>query len=353
MMKIAIIGLPQSGKTTVFSSLTGTCTTAKGTHGHEVQIGNVKVPDPCLERLFEIFKPPKVVHADIDFMDIVGGHGEHKGVGLTPDVIAEIRNAEALLAVISAFDNPSVAHPLGANNPVRDIKRIEAELCLTDMLQIEKRLKRMEKEHSDGMEKDVLEKAREYLETENPLRTLDLNDTELKLLSGYSLLSQKPLLLLLNIGESDIGSALEPEFTACVEENSYTVMQYCAEIELEIAELEPDEQEAFLVEMGLQGSGKERLIRNVYEMLNMISFFTIADTEIRAWSIPRGTHAVEAAGKVHSDMERGFIRAEVINFTEFNELGSMQTAREGGHLRLEGKDYEVCDGDLIKFRFHV
>lgn len=316
-------------------------------------MGNVKVPDARLDRLAEIFNPPKTIHADIDFLDVVGVRTEQTGAGLTPQVIAEIRSADALVAVVSAFENPSVVHPMGSNDPLRDVKNIDAELNLTDLMQVEKRFERMEKEHAKGLEKDALARAKEWLDEERPLRLLELNATERKLLAGYSFLSRKPLLLLLNIGEAGIGEPPDAAIAEYVEMNRHSLTQYCAEIELEISELEPQEQADFLAEMGLEDSGKERLVRKVYEMLRLISFFTIADTEIRAWSVPRDTHAVKAAGKVHSDMERGFIRAEVINFEEFDRLGSMQAARDGGHLRLEGKDYEVGDGDLIKFRFHV
>jgi GTP-binding protein YchF len=313
----------------------------------------VKVPDTRLERLADIFKPPKTVGADLDLMDIVGARADQTGVGLTPQVITEIRTVDALIVVVRAFDNPSVVHPLGAIDPLRDIRSIEAELSLTDMIQLEKRLHKIEKEHSEGREKEALLRAKECLDAERPLRLSKLNESDLRTLSGFSFLSQKPLLLLSNIGEENIGRPSARELADFSEQNGLYLMQYCAEIELEIAELEPEEQEGFLAEMGLQGSGRGRLIRSVYEMLHLISFFTIADTEIRAWSIPEGTRALHAAGKVHSDMERGFIRAEVINFTDFIQAGSMQAARDGGHLRLEGKDYEVCDGDLIRFRFNV
>ncbi len=351
-MKVALIGLPQSGKTTLFKSLAGAHSAGAG-RGHEIQIGNVKVPDARLDRLAEIFKPPKLVRADVDFVDIAGSTGDTPGAGLTSSVIAEIRSADALVAVVAAFENPSVAHPLGSNNPLRDIKNIEAELCIADLMQAEKRLERMEKEHTKGMEKDVLVGIKEWLDSERPLRLFELNETEKKLISGYSFLSRLPLLQVLNVGENDIGASPDSEIAAYADQNGHALMSYCAEIELEIAELEPEEQAEFLTEMGLQDSGRERFIGKVYEMLRLLSFFTIADTEIRAWPIPQGTPAVRAAGKVHSDMERGFIRAEVINFAEFDRIGSMRAAREGGHLRLEGKDYEVCDGDLIKFRFNV
>ena len=352
-MKVALIGLAQSGKTTVFKSLTGAQSASAGSKSHEVQMGNVKVPDSRLDRLAEIFEPPRIVYGDIDFVDVVGTRGEHEGAGLTPQVITEIRSADALVAIVAAFENPSVVHPLGSNDPLRDIRNIDAELNLTDLMQVEKRIERMEKERTKGLEKDALLRAKEWLDTEKALRLLELNETDEKLLSGYSFLSQKPPLLLLNISEDLIGKPPDNAVTEYVEHNRHSIMPYCAEIELEISELEAEEQSDFLAEMGLKDSGRERFVGKVYEMLNLISFFTIADTEIRAWSIPQGTHAVKAAGKVHSDMERGFIRAETINFERFDQLGSMQAARDSGELRLEGKDYEVQDGDLIKFRFHV
>ena len=350
-MKVAFIGLPQSGKSAAFGSLTGAHTA--GGRGHEIVMGNVKVADARVDRLAEVFKPDKTVHADIDFMDIAGARAEKTGAGLTPGVIAEIRSADALVALVAAFENPSVVHPLGSNDPLRDIKNIEAELCLGDLMQVEKRLERMEKEHTKGLEKDTLFRVKEWLEQEKPLRLIELNETERRLLFGYSFLSRKPLLLLLNIGENDIGAEPDPAVAAYAERNGHTLMQYCSEIELEISELQPDEQAEFLAEMGLKDSGKKRFVDKVYEMLRLISFFTVNESEVRARSIPRGTPAVEAAGKVHTDMERGFIRAEVIGFDDFDKFGSTHAAREAGHYRLEGKDYEVRDGDIIMFRFNV
>ncbi len=352
-MKVAIIGLHQSGKTTVFRSLAGIPTALKDTHAQAIHVGNVKVPDARFDRLAEIFKPPKLVHADVDFMDVPGAPAERKGAGLTPQVIAEIRNVDALVVVVRAFNNPSVPHPLDTIDPLRDLRNIEAELCLGDLIQIENRLQRMAKERPDPMEKEALLKVKACLDEEKPLRLLSLNEAESRILTGFSFLSRKPSLLLLNIGEDNVGKTPAAEVVDFAEKQKYSLIQYCAEIELEISELPPDEQAAFLAEMGLQDSGRDRLVRKVYEKLHLISFFTIADTEIRAWSIPKGTRAATAAGKVHSDMERGFIRAEVINFDDFEKIGSMHAARESGHLRLEGKDYEVRDGDLIKFRFHV
>ncbi len=351
-MKVAIVGLAQSGKSAVFGSLVGGAHVTEALR-HGIHMGNVKVPDPRLDRLAEVFAPPKVVYADVDFMDIAGGRADQKGADLSPETIIEVRTADALMCVVRAFENPAVVHPLGSIDPLRDIKNIEAELSVADMIQVEKRLQRIEKEHSEKAEKEALLRAKKCLDSEKPLRLLELNDIETKLLAGFNFLTRKPSLILVNIGEADIGKAIDPALHSYAHANSYDLMQYCAEIELEISELARAEQAAFLREMGLQGAGRERLLRRVYEMLNLISFFTIADTEIRAWSVPKGTHAVQAAGKVHSDMERGFIRAEVINFEEFVEIGSLQTARDAGRLRLEGKDYEVQDGDMIRFRFHV
>lgn len=351
-MKVAIIGLAQSGKTSVFASLTG-AQPASGGKGHEVQVGNVKVPDARLDRLTEMFKPRKTVYANIDFLDVVAPRTEQGGAGLTSEVITEIRSADALVAVTADFENPSVVHPLGSTDALRDIKDIDIELNLTDLQQAEKRIKRMEKERITGLEKEAMMRAARWLEEEKPLRLLDLNDTERKLLFGYRFLSQKPLLLLLNVGEDKIGKPVDAAIMEYATENRHSLMQYCAEIEREISELEPEEQVEFLAELGLEDSGKARLVRKVYEVLRLISFLTIGEDEVRAWSIPLGTRAVKAAGKIHSDIERGFIRAETINYEEFTRLGSMKAARDGGHLRLEGKDYEVQDGDMMDFRFNV
>jgi len=350
-MKVALIGLAQSGKTTVFNSLTGAHSAAG--RGHEVQVGNVKVPDVRLDSLTEIFKPRKTTHADIDFVDVAGTRTEQAGTGFTQQVLTEIRSADALVAVVAAFDNPAVVHPLGSSDPLRDIRNIDAELNLTDLMQMERRIDRMEREHKKGFERDVLLYAKEWLDAERPLRLLELDDNEYKQLAGYNFLSRKPLLLLLNIGEDTMGAPPDARIAEYVEENRHSLMQYCAEVELEISELESAEQAGFLVEMGLQDSGKARFVRKVYEMLRLISFLTVGEDEVRAWSIPQGTLAVKAAGKIHSDIERGFIRAEGINYEEFARLGSMRAARDGGHLRLEGKGYEVCDGDIINFRFNV
>jgi hypothetical protein len=351
-MKVAIIGLAQSGKSTVFQSLTGAQPVAPG-KGSGIQTGNVKVPDLRLDRLTEIFKPQKTVHADIDFLDIVAPRTEQGGAGLTSDIITEVRNADALVAVTADFDNPAVVHPLDSIDPLRDIKEIDIELNLTDLQQAEKRIKRMEKERTTGLEKDAVVRVAKWLEEEKPLRLLDLSDTEGKLLFGYKFLSQKPLLQALNVGEGKIGKPVDAAIAEYADENRHSIMQYCAEIEREISELEPDEQAGFLEDLGLEDSGKARFIRKVYELVRLISFLTVGEDEVRAWSVPLGISAVKAAGKIHSDIERGFIRAETINYGEFIRLGSLKAARDGGHLRLEGKDYDIQDGDIINFRFNV
>jgi len=351
-MKVAIFGFAQSGKSTVFSSLMGAQIGSAG-KGHEIQVGNVKVPDARLNRLTEIFNPRKTVHANIDFLDVVVPRAEQGGAGLTSEVITEIRSADALVAVTADFENPSVVHPLGSTDALRDIKEIDIELNLTDLQQAEKRIKRMEKERTSGLEKEAMMRAARWLEEEKPLRLLDLNDTERKLLFGYKFLSQKPLLQLLNVGEDRIGKPVDAAIIEYASENRHSLMQYCAEIEREISELKPEEQAEFLAELGLDDSGKARFIRKVYEMLRLISFLTVGEDEVRAWSVPFGTRAVRAAGKIHSDIERGFIRAETTAYEEFTRLGSMREARDGGYLRLEGKDYEVQDGDIISFRFNV
>ncbi|RJP19912.1 MAG: redox-regulated ATPase YchF [Candidatus Abyssobacteria bacterium SURF_5] len=349
-MKVALIGLPQSGKSTVFRSLSG------GVHETSIQgihLTNVKVPDDRLDRLAELLKPPKIVHADIDFMDFDPGRIDHKGAALSQQVVNEIRAVDALLIVVRAFEDPSVVHPLDSVNPTRDAAHVETELMLADLIQVEKRLERMQKEHSEGLEKNVLQRIKAFLDQNKPLRLLQLSEAEQATIAGFNFLTKKPALMLLNISESAIGKEGYPEVAHFAAGKGYSVMQYCARIEAEISELAPEEQSLFLEELGLKKAGTERLIREVYRHLQLISFFTTGDTEIRAWSIPAGTSALQAAGKVHSDMERGFIRAEVIPFEAFNKIRSTHLAKESGDLRLEGKEYRVADGDIVKFRFHV
>jgi len=350
-MKVAIIGLAQSGKTTLFRSLCG------GMPGEvssqQMHVANLKVPDGRLEYLAGIFKPSKVVHADIDFMDIVGGRLDQKGAGLSPNVVTEIRSTYALVLVIRAFENPAVGHPLTTIDPARDARNVEAELLLNDLIQVEKRLEKIEKEHSDGLEKELLLKVKLVLDEGKPLRLTEFSAAEKSILTGFSFLSQKPLLLLLNISETDIGGHPFPGLDELTLATGYSLMRYCAEIEAEMSELDEEGQAGFLAELGLERPGRERVITEVYRLLHLISFLTVQGDEVRAWSVPEETTAVNAAGKVHSDMERGFIKAEVIHYDDFKRLGSMHAAKEAGLLRLEGKNYEVQDGDIISFRFHV
>ncbi len=350
-MKVALIGLAQSGKSMVFKSL-------GGVHGGEsfaysTHVENVKVPDQRVERLVKICRPAKVVHADIDFVDIAGGAPEQKGAALSVQVMNDIRTVDALIIVVRAFENPAVVHPLGAIDPLRDARNIETELTLNDLMQVEKRLQRMEKERSSPLEKEALTHVKAHLDKELPLRLLETSPTEKTFMKGFNFLSMKPSLILLNTSESEIGERPHPEVEDFAAANGYSIMRYCAEIEAEISELEADEQSEFLTDLGLESSGRERFIREMYRMLNLISFFTVGEKEVHAWSIPVGTNALNAAGEIHSDIERGFIRAEVINYESFIELGSMHAAKEAGRLRLEGKEYVVADGDIITFRFHV
>lgn len=350
-MKVAIIGLAQSGKTTVFRSLCG-CRPGE-TSGQQMHVANVKVPDDRLEYLAGIFKPSKVVHSDIDFMDIAAGRLDQKGAGLSPKVVTEIRSTDALVMVIRAFENPAVVHPLTTIDPIRDAGNVTAELILSDLIQVEKRIEKIEKEHSDGLEKELLLKMKQVLDEGRPLRLIRFTPAEQIIVTGFNFLSQKPLLLILNISESDINAHAFPEFDDLALANGYSLMRYCAEIEAEMSELDEEGQAGFLAELGLQRPGRERMITEVYRLLHLISFLTVGEDEVRAWSIPEGTSAVRAAGKVHTDMERGFIKAEVIQYEDFKRFGSMHAAKEAGFLRLEGKSYEVQDGDIISFRFHV
>jgi GTP-binding protein YchF len=356
MLRAGLIGLPASGKTTLFQLLTS-AREAPRTHGKaEANVGISRVPDERLDRLTALFQPQRRVPATVEFADMAAGRSEAKSL---LDVVA-YRNADALLHVVRAFDEPSVPHPNGSINPIRDVKTIEDELVLADLGVVERRLERLEKDLKKNpsaelkQEQALLIKCKAALENGQPLRTLGLSGEDLKRLRGFQLLSAKPLLVVLNIDEADIARmdrAVEAagldKWTAAAQARAVPV---CAKIELEIAQLDPEDAKTFLADLGLHESGLDRVIRAAYELLGYISFFTVGEDECRAWSIPRDTPAQEAAGAIHSDIQRGFIRAEVVRCDRLLERGSLAACRDHGELRLEGKEYLVADGDVITFR---
>lgn len=356
MLRAGLIGLPSAGKTTLFQLMTS-AREAPRTHGKaEAHVGMSRVPDDRLDKLTALFNPKKRVAATVEFADMAAARGEAKAL---LDVAA-YRNADALLHVVRAFHDPAVAHPNGSVHPLRDVKLIEDEVILADLGGVERRLERLEKELKKTpspelkAEQALLLRCKPALEEGRALRTLGLAGDDLRRLRGFQFLSAKPLLVVLNIDEADLG-ALDQAVAAAglndwLPDARAGAVAVCAKIELEIAQLEPADAQAFLADLGLASSGLDRVIRAAYDLLGYISFFTVGEDECRAWSIPRDTPAQEAAGAIHSDIQRGFIRAEVVPCDVLLARGSLAACRDHGELRLEGKEYLVADGDTINFR---
>lgn len=359
-MKVSIIGLLNSGKTTIFNALTGQNieTTIYPTTSGDPHIGIVKVPDQRLEKISEIFRPKKTTYATIEYVDYIGlTKGDVKQNRKVFDVI---KDADAIVHVVRAFHNNSVLHPMGNRDPLRDIETIELELIFGDLEFVEKRLERMKEgmkqgKKPDASENKLLMKCKDFLMKEIALRNAEFNEEELKTMRPLQFLSTVPEIIVLNIGEQDLNTEQikNLQSTVLARYPSLSVLTLCGEIEMEIAQLSADDKKPFLDDMGLDEPASNKLIHACYNILGFISFFTYAGDEVRAWTIKKGTNAQKAAGKVHSDIERGFIRAEVISFDDFISAGSIHAAKEKGILRLEGKTYEVKDGDIINFRFNV
>ncbi len=351
-MKVGLMGFSGSGKTTVFNALTGLGAQV-AVHGRKDQanLGTIKVPDHRVDRLAEIYRTKRKVYAEICFIDVAGPSAADRDKSLDPDLVRQMREVDALVHIIRAFES---AIDASGPRPAEDIAAFEAELILTDLVQVETRLGRLSKERTTGpQELQALEACRNHLSAERPLRTLSLTAQEWNTLAGFGLLSQKPILLLLNLDEPSLRQSIPQEVAQAARERGLTVLAVAGQAEMEIAELNPDERAAFLQDLGLNESARDRFLRAAYGLLDLISFLTAGDEQCRAWPIRRGTVAMRAAGKVHSDMERGFIRAEVVHYDDLIALGSEAKAREAGKLRLEGKEYIVRDGDIVHFRFNV
>jgi hypothetical protein len=364
MLHAALIGFGQTGKTTLFQLMTSAREAARAAHGKaEATIGISKVPDGRLDRLTAMYNPRKRVPATIEFSDLATPVRAGSAQALVD--VAAYKNADALVHVLRAFDDPAVPHPSGSINPSRDAQAMEDELILADLGLAERRLERLEKDLKKGKsadlerERDVLSLCRAALEEGRPLRSLDLEGDDLKRLRGFQFLSAKPLLVVINLDEARLsaGAATIDQaadavgLTAFLARAATAAVAVCAKIELEIAQLEPSDAAAFLADLGLKESGLDRVIRASYDLLGYISFFTVGEDECRAWSIPRGISAQPAAGEIHSDIARGFIRAEVVSYDALTTRGSMAVCRDHGEVRLEGKEYVVQDGDIINFRF--
>jgi len=369
-MKIGIVGLPQVGKTTIFSLLTqGRIDTSSWGNVREAHVGIAEVPDKRLDRLAGLVKPKKITYASIEYVDLPGisrGEGKAALQGQGRDrgpYLNSLKGADTLLHIVRAFDDPNIPHIEGSVDPKRDIELFEIEMIFSDLAIIEKRLERLVKDLKKIKSKDleleheVLLRFKEALESERPLRELELTPEEEKRVKGFTFLSAKPLLLVVNIADRNSGKidhvveeyGLQKQAEMC----KVGITAVCGKIESEIAALSPDDAAMFMEDLGLEGSAVDRIIQSSYGLLGVFSFYTAGDPEVRAWTIPSGTTAARAAGAIHTDFEKGFIKAEVVSFEEMMELGSFQSAKGRGVLRLEGRDYKVQPGDVILFRFNL
>ncbi len=358
-VKVGIVGLPLVGKSTLFTLLTQAPPAPHGGRP-EPRVGIAKVPDDRLDRLAELFRPKKKTPATVEYVDVPG---VSKGEGATLVDLPALRGADAFVHVVRAFESNVVAHSEGSVDPLRDAKMIEEELILADMLAADKRLERLQASikkatrPEDVAERAIFLKLKQTLEAERPLREAALDDDERKRLRHYSFASEKPVILAVNLGEDEIRNAKgfleESGLAAFASRPGYALCPVSAPIEAEMAALTPEDAASFRADLGLREPGLDRVIRTSYELLGLISFFTTGDDECRAWTIRRGTKAQQAAGEIHSDIERGFIRAEVVPCEDLLKAGSMAACRDNATLRLEGKEYVVKDGEVVHFRFNV
>ena len=346
-MRAGLVGYAQSGKTTLFNALTGLHKGGGAGRG-QVNLGAIKVPDPRVDALSAIFHPKKTTYAEMQFVDVPGPAG--KGSGLDADALRALAGVDAFCLVVRGF--PAVD---GAPaDPERELRDFDAELVLHDLALVEKRLDRLRKEqHKGTAEFHELERLHAQLDDGKPLRAMAWSDAEEKELVHFAFLSRRPLLVVVNVAEDAAAAPPPPGVEAAARERGSEVLSLCAAVEAEIAELAPAEQPEFLASLGLSEPARARFIRAAYHLLDLVSFFTVGEDEVRAWPIRRGDRAPRAAGRIHSDLERGFIRAEVTHYEDFIALGSEARARHEGKLRLEGKEYVVRDGDILNIRFAV
>lgn len=356
-MRLGIIGLPQSGKTTLFNALTRSSQpTGAATGRIEVHTGVVDVPDPRVDRLSAMFKPKKTIYAKVTYADVAGLDGSASRAGISGTLLNQLTQMDGFIHVVRCFENEQVAHPNGSINPLRDVQSMDGEFLLNDLIAVERKLERLTEERKKGAGRDkglverevaLFERLHAALNQETLLRDVDISAEEEKLLSGFGLLSRKPMLVVLNLSEGQSAPQL------AYEHQHSTLVALQARLEMEIAQLPPDEMAVFLAEYGIEEPSLNRMIRLSYDLLGLQSFFTVGPDEVRAWTVRRGATAPEAAGEIHTDLQKGFIRAEVVAYDDLMALGGMTEVKGRGKLRLEGKEYIVKDGDILNIRFNI
>jgi GTP-binding protein YchF len=356
-VRLGIIGLPQSGKTTIFNALTrGDQPTTLSGGRFEVHTAVVDVPDSRLVKLVELFNPRKTTQAKVTYADITGLESGTGKNGLSGPLLNQLSQMDGFLEVVRCFENPAVPHPMGEVDPCRDIAILDTELLLQDLITVERKLERLDSERVKGggrekpaVEREIrlFERLQTTLSAEKPLRDIELSPEEEKALSGYGFLTRKPILLLLNLSDGQSPPEVTCPYLRC------GVAPLQGRLEMEIIQLAPEDASLFLMEYGIEEPGLDKVVHLSYDLLGLQSFFTVGEDEVRAWTVRRGASAYEAAGVIHSDLQKGFIRAEVIPYQELISLGSLSAARSKGRLRLEGKDYLLQDGEIMHVRFNL